>query len=112
MTTMKKLSAFIFSGLITGLAVSGTYAQAPAKEADDPLMKIYRATPARINDLIHTKLDVRFDYKKRFLYGKEWVTLKPHFYPTDSLRLDAKGMNLNNISIVKNGKNIPLKFIY
>jgi aminopeptidase N len=112
MTKIKKLSAFIFSGLITGLAVSATYAQAPAKEADDPLMKIYRATPARINDLIHTKLDVRFDYKKRFLYGKEWVTLKPHFYPTDSLRLDAKGMDLNNISIVENGKNIPLKFKY
>ncbi len=46
------------------------------------------------------------------MYGKEWVTLRPHFYPTDTLRLDAKGMDLNNISIVKNGKNVPLKFKY
>jgi len=111
MMKFKKLSAFIFSGLITGVAVSASYAQTPAK-ADDPLMKIYRATPPKINDLVHTKLDVRFDYKKRYMYGKEWVTLKPHFYPTDTLRLDAKGMDLNNISIVKNGKNIPLKFKY
>jgi aminopeptidase N len=44
------------------------------------------------------------------MYGKEWVTLKPHFYPTDSLRLDAKGMDLKTIALVKNGKNIPLKF--
>jgi len=61
---------------------------------------------------VHTKLDVRFDYKKRHMYGKEWVTLKPHFYPTDSLRLDAKGMDLKTIAIVKNGKNVPLKFRY
>src|SRR5882757_1003546 len=89
-----------------------TTAKAQQSNANDPLLKIYRETPPKINDLVHTKLDVRFDYKKRYMYGKEWVTLKPHFYPTDTLRLDAKGMDLNNISIVKNGKNIPLKFTY
>ena len=94
-----------------GLGVAGSYAQRMAK-ADDPLMKIYRATPPKINDLVHTKLDVRFDYKKRYMYGKEWLTLRPHFYPTDTLRLDAKGMDLKNISIVKNGKYIPLKYTY
>lgn len=46
------------------------------------------------------------------MYGKEWVTIKPHFYPTDTLRLDAKGMDINNVSIVENGKNIPLKYVY
>jgi len=111
MIKIKSLSSIVFSGLITGLAVSTASAQAPVK-AEDPLLKIYRATPPKINDLVHTKLDVRFDYKKCFMYGKEWVTLRPHFYPTDTLRLDAKGMDLNNISIVKNGKNYPLKFKY
>jgi len=99
------------SGLVATLALSSAYAQMPAK-ADDPLMKIYRATPPKINDLVHTKLEVRFDYKKCYMYGKEWVTLKPHFYPTDSLRLDAKGMDLKNISLVKEGKLIPLKYSY
>jgi aminopeptidase N len=79
---------------------------------DDPQMKIYRATATKINDLVHTKLDVRFDYKKRHMYGKEWVTIRPHSYPTDSLRLDAQGMDIKNLSIVKNGKNIPLKYKY
>ena len=46
------------------------------------------------------------------MYGKEWVTLKPHFYPTDSLRLDAKGMNIEYIAVVKNDKKITLKFTY
>src|SRR5665811_1758997 len=103
-----------FSNALAGIFTAGlnaSYAQEAAKP-EDPLMKIYRETPPKINDLVHTKLDVRFDYKKRYLYGKEWVTLKPHFYPTDTLRLDAKGMDLHNISIVKNGKNVPLKFTY
>ncbi|WP_246104154.1 M1 family metallopeptidase [Mucilaginibacter corticis] len=97
--------------VITAGALSPVMAQTTPK-ADDPAMKIYRATQPRINDLVHTKLDVRFDYKKRYLYGKEWVTLKPHFYATDSLRLDAKGMDIKSIAIVKNGKNIPLKYKY
>lgn len=82
------------------------------EKAESPQMKIYRETPAKINDLIHTKLDVRFDYKKRYMYGKEWVTIKPHFYPTDTLRLDAKGMDIKTVAVVKNGKTVPLKYTY
>ncbi len=109
MIKFKIPSAFVFIGLCIGPAV--TAVQAQTTKQTDPML-IYRATPPRINDLVDTKLDVRFDYKKRYLYGKEWVTLKPHFYPTDTLRLDAKGMDLKSISLVKNGKNIPLKCTY
>ncbi|MDR6942203.1 M1 family metallopeptidase [Mucilaginibacter pocheonensis] len=110
MTDLKPFSTLLLSCMLTA-AFTSSYAQ-EASQPENPALKIYRATPTKVNDLIHTKLDVRFDYKKRYLYGKEWVTLKPHFYPTDSLRLDAKGMDLKNISVVKNGKNIPLKFNY
>src|SRR5215203_3077405 len=72
----------------------------------------YRATEKKINDLIHTKLEARFDYSKSYLYGKVWLTLRPHFYPTDSLLLDAKGMDIKQIAVVKGGKNTPLKFAY
>ncbi|MET4138273.1 M1 family metallopeptidase [Pedobacter sp. UYP1] len=92
-------------------AVATDYAIAQ-KKAEDPFLKIYRQTPVKINDLIHTKLEVSFDYKKRYLYGKEWITLKPHSYSTDSLRLDAKGMDIKTIAVVKNGKNIPLRYTY
>jgi aminopeptidase N len=74
--------------------------------------KGYRETQAKINDLIDTKLDVKFDYQKSYLYGKEWLTLKPHFYATDSLRLDAKGMDIHQIAIVKAGKLQSLKYVY
>ncbi len=85
-----------------------TYSQS----TDTAWKKIYRATPTKINDLVHTRLDVKFDYNKSWMYGKEWVTLHPHFYPTDSLNLDAKGMTINDVSIVEAGKNISLKYIY
>lgn len=73
---------------------------------------IYRAEATKINDLVHTRLDVKFDYTRSYMYGKEWLTVKPHFYPTDSLTLDAKGMNINEVSLFVNGKKTPLKYTY
>jgi aminopeptidase N len=99
------------AGIVIATASLGV-ATAQESPKADAKMNVYRATQPRINDLVHTKLAVSFDYKKRYLYGKEWVTLKPHFYPTDTLRLDAKGMDIKTIAIVKNGQNIPLKYVY
>ncbi|KKX50270.1 M1 family metallopeptidase [Sphingobacterium sp. IITKGP-BTPF85] len=72
----------------------------------------YRVTETKINDLVHTKLNVKFDYGKRYLYGEEWLTLKPHFYPTDSLRLDAKGMDIKEIALQEGNQKTPLKYDY
>ena len=73
---------------------------------------VYRGTYPRINDLVHTKLSVKFDYQKQWMYGEEWVTLQPHFYPTDSLTLDAKGMEIKEIALIKGKSKIPLKYSY
>lgn len=75
-------------------------------------MAIYRASATKVNALVHTKLDVKFDYAKRYLYGKEWVTLKPYAYATDSLNLDAQGMDIKSVALL-NGKYLqPLKYKY
>nr|WP_311949583.1 M1 family metallopeptidase [Mucilaginibacter terrae] len=109
---MNKPLAFALASFCFAAISMQALAQTEEKAAESANFKIYRATPEKVNDLIHTKLDVRFDYKKRFLYGKEWVTLKPHLYPTDTLRLDAKGMDIKTVAVVVNGKNTPLKFTY
>ena len=80
--------------------------------ADTTWKHQYRATATRINDLVHTKLEVSFDYNKAWMYGKEWVTIRPHFYSTDSLTLDAKGMDIKEIALVKGASKIPLKYTY
>jgi aminopeptidase N len=100
---MKK-SLLIACVFITGLGV--------AQNSKDDWKKNYRAVPTKVNDLIHTKLNARFDYTKAQLNGNVWISLKPHFYPTDSLLLDAKGMDIKQVAIVKAGKNSPLKYRY
>ncbi|MBC8082772.1 MAG: M1 family peptidase [Hymenobacter sp.] len=94
--------------LLLALSLAGVTSAA----AQQPAATAYRATERRVNDLVHTKLDVRFDYAKRYLYGKEWVTLKPHAYPTDSLRLDAKGMDIKAVALMDGEKQQKLKFDY
>ncbi|WP_046242853.1 M1 family aminopeptidase [Hymenobacter terrenus] len=98
-------------GLLAVVAGSSAQAQAPTPPAAKPESP-YRASATKINDLVHTKLDVRFDYAKRYLYGKEWVTLKPHAYPTDSLRLDAKGMDIKAVALMNGEQQQPLKYTY
>ncbi len=72
----------------------------------------YRATATITNQLIHTELHVSFDYAKQYLYGKATITLQPYFYPTDSLTLDAKGMDIHEVSLVKGKNKVPLKYTY
>ncbi len=75
-------------------------------------LTIYRAAPTKINNLVHTKLDVNFDYKKAYLHGKAWITLTPHFYPTDSLTLDAKSMDIKNVSLFNGDVYTSLNYKY
>jgi aminopeptidase N len=79
---------------------------------DTSWKKVYRETTTKINNLVHTKLELKPDFSKSYLYGKAWITLRPHFYPTDSLTLDAKGMEIKNISVVKGPKKVSLKYDY
>ncbi len=89
-----------------------SYAQKPDSVKSESWKSIYRASATKINDLVNTKLEVSFDFSKSWMYGKAWITLHPHFYPTDSLNLDAKSMDINEVSLIKAGKNIPLKYRY
>jgi aminopeptidase N len=87
-------------------------AQFNAEPQDSSWKKILRESNPKINDLVHTKLDVKFDYAKAYLYGKAWITLKPHFYNTDSLLLDAKGMDIKEVSMMKGAVKSKLKYDY
>jgi aminopeptidase N len=103
---MKRLLLFI----AFCLTISALQAQTP--DTKPALPRIYREAPELVNDLVHTKLEARFDYAKSQLLGKVWLTLKPHFYATDSLLLDAKGMDIKTVSLVAGARNIPLKYTY
>ncbi|MFC4230722.1 M1 family aminopeptidase [Parasediminibacterium paludis] len=95
--------------LALSLFVSLVSLAQPAAQ-DTTWKKQYRAFAPKVNDLVHTKLEAKFDYAKQYMYGKVWLTLKPHFYATDSLQLDAKGLTINKLEIVKAGRNTALQF--
>ncbi|MEL7020878.1 MAG: M1 family aminopeptidase [Bacteroidota bacterium] len=89
---------------------------APTLEAgENPTAQTYeleRYNPShkRINDLLHTKLELKFDWEKEQVIGKATLKLKPYFYPTDSLILDAKGFVFNAVRFV--GGAAPLQYQY
>lgn len=74
--------------------------------------RLYRAANTRTFDLIHTSLDVRFNWEKQQLMGKAELTLKPYFYTTDKLVLDAKGFDLRAVNLKKDEKLTALKYEY
>jgi aminopeptidase N len=59
----------------------------------------YRATYNQPVDLIHTSLDLRPDWNKKWLYGTAVIHCKPHYYPVDSVRLNARGMDILNVRV-------------
>lgn len=60
---------------------------------------IYQAAETVYTDLIHTKLEVNFDWAKSRMNGVATITAKPHFYSSDSLILDAKGMDILSVQL-------------
>jgi aminopeptidase N len=70
---------------------------------------LYRATAKMDNDIIHTKMDIRFDWAKKHVLGKVWITAKPYFYSTNTLELDAKTFDIHKVTM-ENGT--PLKYTY
>ncbi len=77
-----------------------------------PVPEPYRASNPIVSDLMHTKLDVRFDWTKRYLFGKATLTLQPHCYPVQSLVLNARGMTINEVSMQEDSIRNPLIYIY
>lgn len=107
------LNKSALAGIFLTLVSAGAWAQTDQKtDAKATAAEIYRGTETKINALVHTKLDVKFDYAKRYLNGKEWLTLKPYAYATDSLTLDAKGMDIHKVALVSGKTLQTLKYAY
>jgi len=91
-------------------------AAAPTQRYGDTSIKTafdgYHGSATMLTQLIHTKLEVKFDWQKQYLYGKATITLQPYYYSTDTLVLDAKGYDVKEVSLVKGTAKTPLKYTY
>jgi hypothetical protein len=85
-----------------------------SQEKDKP----FHAVSDKVWHLHHTDLDITFNFKNQTLNGTAIVTLRPYFYPQDTLDLDAKGMDILHVELAnQRGKNQgpapdPLKWEY
>jgi aminopeptidase N len=87
--------------------------QGDSATAVNRLERRYNPSATRLNDLIHTKLEVSFDIPKQQLFGKATLEFKPHWYAVDSLILDAKEFDLLRIAMVdKQGNMSDLPYRY
>lgn len=72
----------------------------------------YQASATQTWDIIHTRIALSFDGKKRTAAAKEWIQMRPYFYPTDYLELDAKGVKIDSVLLVGRKGSTELKYSY
>lgn len=81
------------------------------EEKADYKRPTHHPSDKRVNDLIHTKLEVSFIWKTKQLKGEAELTLKPYFYETDSLILDAKALDIEKVTLIReNRKEVGLAY--
>ena len=86
--------------------------QLPEITVEAPTLNDYRATVTKTFDLIHTKLDVSFDWDKHYLMGEATISMKPHFYPAAKIYLDARGMEIKRVASINNKDTLNLNYSY
>jgi len=77
-------------------------------KSDD--VKVYRPTAKLDIDIIHTKLDLRFDWANRYVIGVAELDLKPYFRPIERVVLDAVGFDINRVSMGLNQSNVNYEY--
>ncbi len=102
-------------GLILLLSACKTSEPTKSKGTKDQTVYVvpsYQGAYTKRADLINTKLFLTPLWKEKKLEGRAEITFKQHFYPSDSVTFNARGMTINKVSIV-NGNDIrALKFDY
>ncbi|MEI7581431.1 M1 family metallopeptidase [Runella sp.] len=96
----KKLSIFfVFLFIVSGSLAKGKTPADTLRKAPSwaPKKGPYRPTRTLKNDILHTQLELRFDWLRQHALGSATITFKPYFYPQNTLELDAKGFDIKGI---------------
>lgn len=75
----------------------------------DTMPRLYRPSATMTYDIVHTRLDLRFDWQQRHVLGMADLRIKPYFYTIDSLRLDAVGFDIHKVSLAS-GKDLTYRY--
>jgi aminopeptidase N len=89
--------------ILDTMVVTAAAKKAPISGLPPQALPEYRATATRTFDLLHTRLELSFDWEREAVLGKANLSLTPYFYPTDELVLDAKEFEIHALQISKSG---------
>ncbi|WP_339787106.1 hypothetical protein [uncultured Imperialibacter sp.] len=95
---------------------SSYQASSNAAGAEEAIVEIdlppYQPASPRFFDILHTRLDLEFDWENKWVIGQADITLKPYFYPQNQLMLDAKSFEIIGCDLVEQSAAVPLEFQY
>ncbi len=101
---------------VVALACKAEYPSHPNEGADSAGLPVefppYQPADPRVFDILHTRLDLEFDWEKRWVVGEATLRLKPHFYPQDILILNAKSFEIIGCDRITSGTTEPISFQY
>jgi len=109
---MRKFLIFNLLFIVISLNARAQDKQGSKEIEDTSWKKEYRGIPTIDNELVHTKMVASFDYTKSQLNGEVWLNLRPHIKETNTLSLDAKGMDIHQVGLMLNKKISSLKYVY
>lgn len=72
----------------------------------------YKPSARRDFDLLHTELDLEFDWERQAVLGKARLRLKPYFYPQKIVSLDAKDYEVGPVYLVEGKELSKLSYRY
>ena len=101
METIKKL---LKVSLVLCICINSIKTFAQSKVLASSSFEKYRASSYKKNIITKTRLDISFSFEKQILYGKEWLSAQAFSKPVSSIELDAKGLNIKKVQILK-GRN-------
>ena len=104
---MKKIA--LFASLFMAFTLN---AQTKTEQVDSSWKQTYRAVATKTNNLKHTKLVASFNYEKSQMNGEVWLKMQPHFYPTKTLVLDAKAMDIKEVALMNGTAKTRLSYTY
>jgi len=107
------LVGIVLIGILSACSTTQKLANYFDHNKPDPIQKInlnpVRITPSRTDnarvaadrkmDILHMDLDVKFVWGLHQCIGTATILMKPYFYPTDTILLDAKSMVFDGIKI-------------
>ena len=69
------------------------------KSKEEFKLPTYNESHTRSVDLIHTSLNLSFDWEKQHVEGQAALTFSPFFYAIEEVTLDAKGFDIHKIDM-------------